>query len=116
MESVNLEADEAALTGESLPVEKRAEPLPKASTWPSATASTWCYAGTAVTYGRGAAVVVATGMRDRVRQDRRLLQDVETGRTPLQQNLDRVGSLLARAALVVVVLIVALGLVRGQPF
>jgi Ca2+-transporting ATPase len=46
----------------------------------------------------------------------RLLQDVETGKTPLQRNLDKVGHLLARAAIVVVLLIVALGFFRGQPF
>jgi Ca2+-transporting ATPase len=45
-----------------------------------------------------------------------MLQDVETGRTPLQQNLDKVGAVLGRAAFVVVAIIVALGLFRGQPF
>jgi Ca2+-transporting ATPase len=45
-----------------------------------------------------------------------LLQTVESGKTPLQENLDKVGSVLARAAFVVVALIVALGLLRGQPF
>jgi Ca2+-transporting ATPase len=45
-----------------------------------------------------------------------LLQTVETGKTPLQQNLNKVGSVLARVAFVVVALIVALGLIRGQPF
>ena len=46
----------------------------------------------------------------------RMLQTVETGRTPLQENLDRVGRMLARAAFAVVAVIVALGLLRGQPF
>ena len=45
-----------------------------------------------------------------------LLQTVETSKTPLQHNLDKVGTALARAAFVVVAIIVALGLVRGQPF
>jgi Ca2+-transporting ATPase len=45
-----------------------------------------------------------------------LLQTIETGKTPLQHNLDKVGTVLARAALVVVAIIVALGLLRGQPF
>ena len=44
-----------------------------------------------------------------------MLQSIEVGRTPLQQNLDRVGMVLARAALVVVAIIVLLGLWRGQP-
>jgi Ca2+-transporting ATPase len=45
-----------------------------------------------------------------------MLQEVITGRTPLQENLDRVGKALAKAAFVVVVVIVFLGLLRGQPF
>ena len=74
------------------------------------------YAGTAVTYGRGTAVVVATGMRTEFGKIARLLQGVESRRTPLQENLDRVGHVLARAALAVVALIVVLGLLRGQSF
>jgi Ca2+-transporting ATPase len=45
-----------------------------------------------------------------------MLQTIETGKTPLQENLEKVGHALARAALVVVVIIVGLGLFRGQPF
>ena len=73
------------------------------------------YAGTVVTYGRGRGVVVATGMQTEFGKIAKLLQSVETGKTPLQQNLDKVGHLLARAAIVVVLLIVALGFFRGQP-
>ena len=74
------------------------------------------YAGTAVTYGRGLALVAATAMQTEFGKIAQLLQTVETGKTPLQQNLDKVGSVLARAALVVVAIIVAVGLFRGQPF
>ena len=74
------------------------------------------YAGTAVTYGRGRALVVATGMQTEFGKIAQLLQTVETGKTPLQENLDKVGAMLARVAFVVVVIIVALGLLRGQPF
>ena len=76
------------------------------------------YAGTAVTYGRGRALVVATGMAHRVRQDRAdARRRSRPARTPLQENLDQArAALLARAAVVVVAIIVALGLLRGQPF
>ena len=74
------------------------------------------YAGTAATYGRGKALVVATGMQTEFGKIAQLLQTVETGKTPLQHNLDKVGTALARAAFVVVAIIVALGLFRGQPF
>jgi len=115
LESVNLMVDEAPLTGESLPVDKRTEPLTEADV-PVGDRVTMVHAGTSVTYGRGRAVVVATGMGTEFGRIAQLLQDVEVGRTPLQQNLDRVGAVLARAALVVVLIIVALGLLRGQPF
>lgn len=115
LESVNLQVDEAALTGESVPLEKSTEPLPNAEL-SLGDRSNMVYAGTAATYGRGQAVVVATGMYTEFGKIAQLLQTVESGRTPLQQNLDRVGTALARAAFVVVALIVALGLMRGQPF
>ncbi len=50
------------------------------------------YAGTAATYGRGAAMVVATGMKTEFGKIAQLLQTVETGRTPLQENLDKLGA------------------------
>ncbi len=114
LESVNLMTDEAALTGESVPVDKQAEALPEEDL-PIGDRTNLVHAGTTITYGRGRAVVVATGMRTEFGLIAQLLQDVEEGRTPLQRNLDRVGTVLARAALVVVALIVALGLLRGQP-
>jgi Ca2+-transporting ATPase len=115
IEAVNLRAEEAALTGESAPVEKQADPLPDPGL-AVADRTNLAYAGTAVTYGRGRAVVVSTGMATEFGQVARMLQDVEEGRTPLQEDLDRVGKALARAAGVVVLVIVVLGLLRGQPW
>ena len=74
------------------------------------------YAGTVATYGRGRAVVVGTGMSTEFGKIADMLQTIETGRTPLQENLDKVGAVLARASFVIVGIIVALGLVRGQDF
>jgi Ca2+-transporting ATPase len=115
IESVNLQIEEAALTGESVPVEKRTAPL---ATGGSSVGDrkNMVYAGTAATYGRGKAVAVATGMGTEFGKIAQMLQTVTSGKTPLQVNLDRVGHVLARGALVVVALIVALGLLRGQPF
>jgi Ca2+-transporting ATPase len=115
IEAFNLKVEEAALTGESLPARKTTEALTDA-VLAVADRSNVVYAGTSVSYGRGSAVVVATGMGTEFGAIARLLQGVESRRTPLQQNLDRVGHILARAALAVVALIVALGLVRGQSF
>jgi Ca2+-transporting ATPase len=114
LDSINMQVEEAALTGESLPVEKHIRTLEKEDL-PVGDRKNMIYAGTAVTYGRGRGLVVATGMNTEFGKIAQLLQTVETGKTPLQQNLDKVGSVLARAAFVVVAIIVALGLFRGQP-
>lgn len=115
IETVNLQAVEAALTGESAPVEKHSRPLEDEDA-PTGDRKNMTYAGTAITYGRGRAIVVATGMTTEFGRIARMLETVETGKTPLQKNLDRVGKTLARAALAVVLLIVATGVFRGQPF
>jgi P-type Ca2+ transporter type 2C len=115
LEAVNLQVEEAALTGESVPVEKYIQHL-MGDDLPVGDRKNMVYAGTAATYGRGKALVVATGMQTEFGKIAKLLQTIETGKTPLQQNLDKVGAVLARAAFVVVAIIVAMGLVRGQPF
>jgi Ca2+-transporting ATPase len=73
------------------------------------------FGGTIATYGRGRAVVVGTGMKTQFGRIAQMLQSVETGKTPLQQNLDKVGRVLAVAALVVVAAVVAVGVLRDQP-
>jgi len=115
LEAINLQTIEAALTGESAPVEKHSHAL-EGERLATADRKNLAFAGTAVTYGRGRAIVVATGMATEFGKIARMLEDVETVRTPLQGNLDRIGKSLARAAFVVVLVIVALGLFRGQPF
>ncbi|MDE2180707.1 MAG: cation-translocating P-type ATPase [candidate division NC10 bacterium] len=115
IEAVNLQIEEAALTGESIPVDKYAAPLTNGELT-LGDRRNMAYAGTAATYGRGRAVVVATGMHTEFGKIAQMLQTVETGRTPLQENLDKVGHVLAWAAFVVVAAIVVLGLYRGQPF
>lgn len=115
LDAINLQIEEAALTGESVPVEKQTDALPDVDLGVG-DRKNMVYAGTAATYGRGRALVVATGMNTEFGKIAQLLQTVETSRTPLQQNLDKVGTALARAAFVVVALIVAVGLLRDQPF
>jgi Ca2+-transporting ATPase len=73
------------------------------------------YAGTIAAYGRGRAVVVATGMSTEFGQIARMVESVDAGRTPLQENLDRLGATLGKAALVIVALVVIVGLGRGVP-
>lgn len=112
-EAVNLQIEEAALTGESLPVEKQTAPLPPGES-AIGDRTNMAYAGTAVTYGRGRAVVIATGMETEFGRIAKMLQTIDAGVTPLQKNLDKVGKSLAQAAFAIVAVIVALGLLRGQ--
>ena len=114
-ESVNLQVEEAALTGESVPVSKQTEALDGDDVAVADRANS-LFAGTAVTYGRGRALVVATGMATEFGRIAHLLQGIETAKTPLQRNLDRVAGVLARAGLAVVLVVVALGLLRDEPF
>jgi Ca2+-transporting ATPase len=112
--AVNLSIDEAALTGESAAVEKNSEPL-DADDVPLGDRRNMAYAGTLITRGRGRAIVVATGMTTEFGRISSLVQTVEPGRTPLQENLDRLGATLGKSAMVIVAVIVVLGLWRGMP-
>ncbi|MBM3778108.1 MAG: cation-translocating P-type ATPase [Acidimicrobiia bacterium] len=112
--AVNLAVDEAALTGESTASDKATDVLDDTPRGVG-DRTNMVYAGTVVTYGRGTAVVTATGMATEFGRISTLVQSVEAGRTPLQENLDRLGATLGKAALVVVGLIVLAGLSRGLP-
>ena len=114
VQAINLAVDESALTGESIAVEKMTAPLadPGLSVGDRLNMA---YGGTLVVRGRGQAVVVLTGVTTEFGRIAQLVQSVEAGRTPLQENLDRLGGALGKAALVVVALVIALGLWRGLP-
>lgn len=114
-QSVNLQVEEASLTGESVAVEKKTDALGSGDVG-LGDRNNMVYSGTVVSYGRGRAVVTATGMATEFGKITGMLQEVETSKTPLQKNLDQVGKNLARAAGVIVVIIVGLGIFRGQPF
>ncbi len=115
LEAINLKIEEAALTGESVAVEKHTEPLAEPDL-PVGDRKNLAYAGTAATYGRGRGVVVATGGATEFGKIAQMIETIETGKTPLQENLDRVGHGLARATFAVVAIIVGFGILRGQPF
>ena len=115
LQSNNLRANEASLTGESLPSEKDAGSILQKDA-PPGDRQNMVFAGTMINYGRASAMVVTTGMFTEFGKIAAMLQAVDTEKTPLQKNLDKVGSLLARAAFVIVFVIVALGLFRGQSF
>ncbi|GFO69766.1 ATPase [Geomonas limicola] len=112
-EAMNLRTEESSLTGESRAVPKSCQVL-AGTLLPLGDRSNICFAGTTVSYGRGRGVVVATGMATEFGKIAGLLQTITTEKTPLQKGLDRVGILLARAALLGVLIIFGLGLLRGE--
>jgi Ca2+-transporting ATPase len=114
IQAINLRSEEAALTGESVAVEKNIDVIADGEIGLGDRLN-MVYSGTTVSYGRGRAVVTATGMKTEFGKITGMLQEVETAKTPLQKNLDHVGKNLAKAAGVIVVMIVALGVSRGQP-
>jgi P-type Ca2+ transporter type 2C len=113
IESVNLRLQEAALTGESQPVEKSAHALHDAD-MPIGDQRNMLFLGTAVTYGRGTAMVVATGMRTQLGRIAELIQAVESGPTPLQKRIKQLGVVLGLGVLGIIAISLVLAAVRGQ--
>ncbi len=112
LEAVNLRIQEATLTGESEPVEKITENLSGASI-AIGDRRNMAYMGTIVTYGRGLALVAETGMRTELGSIAAMIQSVKRESTPLQKRLEQLGKGLALAAMVIVIIIFAQGLIRG---
>lgn len=113
LESASLQTQEAALTGESQPVDKRPDVLTEENLLVG-DRHNMLFMGTSVTYGRGVAVVTATGMQTELGRIADLLQTVARESTPLQRRLAQLGRGLAVAALVVVAVVFGLGLLRGE--
>jgi Ca2+-transporting ATPase len=100
MEAVNLEVEEAALTGESLPVHKNAL-MKLEKDIPLGDWRNTAFMGTTVTYGRGRGVVVTTGMHTQLGLIATMLQSVNEEETPLQKRLDQLGKVLGLGALII---------------
>jgi len=110
--SVALQTAEASLTGESLPVSKDIDPL--AEDAGIGDRSNTIFSGTAASYGRGRAVVTATGMQTEMGKIAGLLRQTKRDPTPLQQELDRTGKLLGIVVVIIaVVMIVTIIVVEG---
>ena len=112
VEAVNLKIQEAALTGESVPVEKMTEAVGEEVQVGDMV--NMAFASTSVTYGRGKGVVVATGERTEVGRIASMIRSVKEVRTPMQVRLDQLGRTLAVISLVVCAVIFVIGLCYGR--
>ncbi len=114
LSAANLRVDESALTGESEPVDKGAQAL-AAAKLAVAERANMLYRGTAVVYGRGEAVVVATGMQTELGAIAAALESAAETQTPLQRRLAGLGKSLAIWALALCAIIMGVGVLRGEP-
>ena len=114
LDAIRLTIEEAALTGESLPVEKQTMPSSAADV-PLGDRYAMAYKGTSVAVGRGVGLVVATGMGTELGRIAAMLRDEDDVRTPLQQRLTAFGRRLAVLVLGVCAAIFVTGLLRGEP-
>ncbi|SBW00211.1 Calcium-transporting ATPase [uncultured Eubacteriales bacterium] len=113
IETVNLKIDEAALTGESVPVEKDASAVldGEASLGDRINCA---YMGTVITYGRGKGIITETGMKTQMGNIAGMLNEAEEEATPLQKKLDSLGKTLGIVCLAICAIIFVLGWWHGD--
>jgi Ca2+-transporting ATPase len=111
--SANLKVEEAALTGESVPVEKDANAMFEGDVGLGDQINSG-FMSTLVTYGRGSGIVTATGMNTVIGSIAKMIQEDKQEDTPLQRKLAQLGKLLGTACLVICAVVFILGLIRGE--
>jgi len=113
-EVANLKIEEAALTGESVPVEKHTDQLLNEDL-PLGDRKNMSYRGTYVTYGHAKGVATATGMKTELGKIADMLQSAGEMKTPLQKRLTAFGQKLAIIVLVICAIVFTFGVFRGEP-
>lgn len=109
IETASLKIEEAALTGESVPVDKIAENLTDENL-PLGDRKNLGYMNSNVTYGRGRGIVIGTGMQTEVGRIANMLENAEKSETPLQTNLRQLGKALTILILIIAVVVFAIGM------
>ena len=114
LETVQMEIEESSLTGESVPAKKIAGSIFDKNT-SLGDRKNMAYMGTTVTRGKGMGIVVDTGMQTEMGQIAGLIQKVTDDQTPLQRRLEQLGRWLVVFCLLIVLVVVITGILRGEP-
>ena len=114
IESVNLQIEESALTGESVPADKNADELHEDPKTPLGDKSNMAFMSTLATYGRGEGVVVASGMETEVGKIAKILDEDHDELTPLQKRLEELGKVLGFFAIGICALIFVIALFQKR--
>ena len=112
IEAPRLRADESTFTGESVPVDKSADPVEVETIL--ADRRSMIYLGTLVTAGRGLAIVTATGTFTELGRIGRLMSATKSERTPLEQKLESLGKTLVYIVLAIAAVVMITGVLRGD--
>ena len=112
-EAVNLKSQEASLTGESLPIEKMASKIEEMEIGVGDRIN-MLFSSSLITYGRGEAIVVDTGMNTEVGKIADMLNNTEKQETPLQTKLNKLGKTLGIAAIIICIVIFLIGIIQGK--
>ncbi|MBC7328211.1 calcium-transporting P-type ATPase, PMR1-type [bacterium] len=112
IEAINLQVNEAPISGESLPVDKNTAPIEEDA--PLAERSNMVFSGTIITAGHGKAVVVNTGMRTEMGKITQFVEGSEEKKTPLQERMEQLGKWLGISALMICALILVVGVFQKR--
>ena len=113
-ESYNMSIQESSMTGESVPVEKTPDTL-EGEDIPLGDRRNMAYSSGVVTFGHGRGIVVGTGMDTEIGKIANMLDNDSDTQTPMQVRLEKLGKVIGIAAIVICVLIFAIGLLNGRP-
>lgn len=114
IETANLQIEESALTGESVPSDKQAELLIEAENTPLGDQKNMAFMSTLATYGRGVGIAVATGMDTQIGKIATLLEEAEDEQTPLQKKIEQLGKILGSAAIGICALMFLVGVLQDR--
>lgn len=115
IETANLQIEESALTGESVPAEKNADLILEAADTPLGDQKNMAFMSTLATYGRGVGVAVGTGMNTEIGKIAKMLEEGGVEQTPLQKKLAELGKILGFAALGICGVMFIVGVIQGRP-